>query len=641
MNVINSPGSQRFVDFHVDPSVLTLLDHPIEEHFVEFYESDDFLISSVTRFAASGLRLGEAVLLFATAKHLDGIETRLELQGFDLATLKARGSFITRDADAVLAELTKTGKPSLESISAFLNICLEQRADKKQPFRVFGELVAMLSKQKRYEAALEVESIWNQLKEQHKFPLFCAYHLEVLAAPSLTNLLSDVCRSHSRVIPSESYSAVLCEDEKLRVIAQLQQKSLTLAHEIEQHQQTENRLRAVKNELEVQLEVSEDLLRREHIARGEAEAANRMKDEFLATISHELRTPLNAIIGWSHMLNSGQLDHETSLRALDSIERNAKTQAQLIEDILDVSRAITGNLRLKLTPVSSQTFIKAAVESMQLAADSKNLKVEVALDSFDALVLGDANRLQQVVWNLLANAIKFSPRGGKVVVQSKSIRSHMEIIVRDHGQGIDPKFLPRVFDRFRQADSSSTRRHGGLGLGLAIVRHLVELHGGVVSAASDGIGKGATFRIVLPTVSDEPEAISRDAQTCGSGLLAGVRVLVVDDDEENLELLERILEQQGACFQTANSASLALTIVQRFFPDVFVLNLPVEDGYCLISKIRAQYASRPSPAIALTGHVRVEDRAQALAAGFDMFVPKPVEADELVAAIVNLSLPSK
>lgn len=643
LNVINSPSSPRSLDFVVDPSVLALLDHPVEQHFVQFYESEDFLISSVARFAESGLRQGEAVLLVATATHLDGIETRLKSRGVDLGALKTCGSLILRDAHAVLAELTKTGKPSLESISALFNFCLEQRADKKQPIRVFGELVDLLSKEKRYDAALEVESLWNQLRKRYKFPLFCAYHLDAFAAHPHTDLLDNVCGTHTRVIPSESYSAVLCEDEKLRVVAKLQQKSLTLAHEIGHHRQTEERLRAVKDELEVQLGVSEDLLRREHIARSEAEAANRMKDEFLATISHELRTPLNAIIGWSHMLNRGQLDDETSMRALDSIERNAKTQAQLIEDILDVSRAITGKLRLNLAAVNPQTFIKAAVDSMQPAAESKNLVVEVSSDSSPARVLGDANRLQQVVWNLLANAIKFTQRGGKVLVQSKLIDDHLEITVIDNGQGIDPQFLPRVFDRFRQEDSSSTRRHGGLGLGLAIVRHLVDLHGGVVSAASNGLGQGATFRIVLPTLGDDVEVETANIQDCGSGLLAGVRVLVVDDDEENLELLGKILERQGACFQTANSAVSALTIVQRFFPDVFVLDLemPVQDGYYLISRIRSQYASRRSPAIALTGHVRVEDRARALGAGFDMFVPKPVEADELVAAIVNLSLPSK
>jgi PAS domain S-box-containing protein len=407
-------------------------------------------------------------------------------------------------------------------------------------------------------------------------------------------------------------------------------------------------------QMQRELETRKNLLMREQIARSEAETASRLKDEFLATVSHELRTPLNAIIGWSHMLRQGGLDDVGTARAIETIERNAKAQAQLIEDILDVSRIITGKLRLNTGPVDMAAVINAAIDSVQLAADAKNIRLEVTLDPSARHISGDSSRLQQVVWNLLSNAIKFTPFDGRVEVRLERAGSDVKVSVSDTGQGITPDFLPFIFDRFRQADSTSTRRHGGLGLGLAIVRHLVELHGGSLTADSAGQGLGSTFSIRLSMAGGASERIVI-RQRGVSGLwggesisnsrnvpsLRGIRVLLVDDDFDSLQLLRLILGEQNAEVQTASSATEAMDILEWFRADVVVsdLAMPGEDGYSLIRKIRARETGRHDSiaAIALTAFVRVEDRAKALTAGFNMFVPKPVEPRELIEAIANLA----
>jgi PAS domain S-box-containing protein len=388
--------------------------------------------------------------------------------------------------------------------------------------------------------------------------------------------------------------------------------------------------------------------------RAKAEAANRAKDEFLATVSHELRTPLNAIIGWSHMLRRSQLDEATVSRAVETIERNAKSQAQLIEDILDVSRVITGKLRLNVGAVDIVSVISAAVDSVQLAADSKGVNLRVVLDPSARHISGDASRLQQIVWNLLSNAIKFTAPGGHVEVQLERAGANARIVVSDTGEGIAKDFLPFIFERFRQADGSLTRRQGGLGLGLAIVKHLVELHGGRVYAASPGEGHGATFTIELPqtigrrrgkTLKAEAESPAGDEDYRSSRQpppsLEGLTVLVVDDDRDSIEMVTAVLADAGALVQGAASANEAIEILRWHKPDVLIsdLAMPDEDGYSLISKLRASEAEshQSIPAVALTALVRVEDRVRALSLGFNMFVPKPVEPDELIAAIANLT----
>jgi signal transduction histidine kinase/ActR/RegA family two-component response regulator len=406
--------------------------------------------------------------------------------------------------------------------------------------------------------------------------------------------------------------------------------------------------------------VQQELVEREHLlakeqrAREEAEIANRMKDEFLATVSHELRTPLNAIIGWSHMLHDGRLDETTIIRAVDAIQRNAKSQAQLIEDILDVSRVITGKLHLNIELVDIALAINSAIDSVQLAADAKGLQIEVILDPSVRHISGDANRFQQIIWNLLSNAIKFTPCGGRIEVRVERAETNVQIRVRDTGQGIPGDFLPFIFDRFRQADGTSTRKVGGLGLGLAIVRHLVDLHGGTVEADSPGQGLGATFTVRLPLAS-APEPLKpwrspgNDLWTKQDAspplpslpLLEGLRVLLVDDDEDSLQMLAVLLKGCKANVQAASSAAKALAALEWYEPDVIIADLamPEEDGYSLIAKVKAFAAisGRQIPALALTAYVRIEDRDRALASGYDTFVPKPIEPCELITAIANLA----
>ncbi|HEY9285254.1 MAG TPA: PAS domain S-box protein [Pyrinomonadaceae bacterium] len=395
----------------------------------------------------------------------------------------------------------------------------------------------------------------------------------------------------------------------------------------------------------------EDLLNREREARAEAERANRLKDEFLATVSHELRTPLTAILGWSQLMRRGQLEAESAAKALETIERNARSQAQLIDDLLDVSRIVTGKLRLDVLPVDPHSFIDAAVESVRPAAEAKGVRLQKVIDTGVETVMGDPARLQQVVWNLLTNAVKFTPRGGRVQVRLERVNSHVEIAVADTGAGIAPEFLPHVFERFRQADQRTTRRHGGLGLGLAIVRHLVELHGGAVRADSGGKGAGSTFTVSLPVspihrreeAEERVHPAARDtlpAHECPERL-DGLRVLVVDDEQDARELLAAGLGQCGAQVTTASSAREALEALtgEKFGVLISDIGMPGEDGYELIRRVRALPADGGgmTPAVALTAYARAEDRLRAMRAGFEMHVAKPVELTELIVVIANLA----
>jgi PAS domain S-box-containing protein len=389
-------------------------------------------------------------------------------------------------------------------------------------------------------------------------------------------------------------------------------------------------------------ELRAEAFAREQQARMQLETAGRAKDEFLAMVSHELRTPLNSMLGWVRLLRTGRLDAETTARAIETIERNVKSQAQLIEDLLDVSRIISGKLRVNTQPLAPYGFVGAAADTVRPAAEAKGIALEIASEPSMPLVLGDPERLQQVVWNLLSNAVKFTPNGGRVDVRLGRVGSSVEIEVADTGQGIPEAFLPYVFDPFRQADGASTRVHKGLGLGLAIVRHLVELHGGTVSVASGGVGLGSSFRVRLPAAAtvertDAPE--SADDELARLPVLGGVRVLVVDDEPDTREMLQLSLEQAGAAVVAASGAQEARDALDRDAFDVLVsdIGMPNEDGYALIRSVRARGdAARGMPAIALTAFARAEDRVHALTAGFQMHVAKPVEPIELAMTIKNL-----
>lgn len=398
----------------------------------------------------------------------------------------------------------------------------------------------------------------------------------------------------------------------------------------------------------------EEALRREEQARQQAEIASRSKDEFLGLLSHELRKPLNAILGWTRMLTSTEMNEATINNAIKTIDRNARLQARLIEDMLDISRIMSGKLRLDTQPVDLTTVIHAAVETLRPAAEAKEIRVYVVLDYGAGLILGDSVRLQQIVWNLLSNAIKFTPKRGSVKVFLERINSHLELTVSDTGTGIDEEFLPYVFDRFRQADSSTTKKYGGLGLGLAIVKQLAELHGGSVEATNRKDEQGAIFTVRFPVMvvrqvtEQKGSDLARVHPVAGGGEIAfdcppdltGIKILAVDDEPDARFLLTTILERCQAEVKTCESAAEAVELLEEFKPDILVsdIGMPEEDGYSLIKRVRAaeQGTSKRIPAIALTAFARVEDRLKALSAGFNMHVPKPVEPAELAMVISSL-----
>jgi signal transduction histidine kinase/ActR/RegA family two-component response regulator len=395
-------------------------------------------------------------------------------------------------------------------------------------------------------------------------------------------------------------------------------------------------------------EERELLLTREQDAREQADQANRMKDEFLATVSHELRTPLNAILGWSHMLIQGNLDEKTTSRGLETIARNAAEQNQLISDLLDVSRIISGQLRCEKRAVDLIPIINAAADNLRLAADAKGLELRLLLDPAAGMVSGDAARLQQIVSNLLTNAVKFTSRSGSVEVQLKRQDTSVHITVTDTGEGIGQEFLPYIFDRFRQAEGTSSRQYGGLGLGLAIVRHLVELHGGTIRAESEGVGKGATFTATFPVI-----AVSGDLFDIRSDrrkgpldedsllILKGVRVLVVDDEPDARDLLTIALTRSSADVRAVSTVREAFATLDQWKPNVLVSDIGMagEDGYNLIRRLRALVPEEGGtiPAIALTGYASENDAVRAQNAGFDLHIPKPVSPGELVAIVASLA----
>ena len=385
-------------------------------------------------------------------------------------------------------------------------------------------------------------------------------------------------------------------------------------------------------------------------ARAEADSANGVKDEFLATLSHELRTPLTSILGWSHLLTTGQLDKQQTARAIETIARNARAQERLIDELLDISRIMTGKLSLDLRAVKLAPLIQAVVDDVRPAADARSINLKAAFDSSMGPIFGDPDRLQQIVWNLLTNAIKFTPQGGDVQVRLERNDSHALITVRDSGQGIATELLPHVFERFRQADSSNTRSNGGLGLGLSIVRQLVELHRGTVTAESCGENAGTTFRVMLPLsslheVANAPEKTEpkneRNSPTTAQHSLSGLRVLVVDDERDTRELVALMLTTCGAQVVSAGSATEALDQMERQRFDLLIsdIGMPEMNGYDLISRIRQlgeEHGGR-TPAVALTAYAGIDDRKRALAAGYEMHIPKPFVGAELITAAISLT----
>jgi signal transduction histidine kinase len=477
---VHSPTSAGLAAADTGEIVMPRIDwHAVAEsgHFAQFYETDHFLLHALGDFIGTGLRAGEAAIVVATPEHRASLAEQLQVAGLDVRTAQESGQYFVLDAAELLTRFMVDGMPEPDRFAKLFGGLVTQAATGGRPVRVFGEMVALLWAEGNHAGTVRLEELWNGLRETHPFILFCAYPITGLDGDALAQPFSDVCLAHAQLIPAESYTALPGPDERARAIIGLQQKARLLEQELAARAQS---------------------LAREQAARAEAEHANRLKDEFLATVSHELRTPLTTIIAWAQRLRKGAHGEATLARGLEVIERNAKAQAQLVEDILDVSQVITGKLRLTIAPVDAITVISAAVDAVQWAADAKGIQLAMTLDPAARRLAGDATRLQQVLWNLLSNAVKFTPPGGRVEVRLERAGADVAISVSDTGEGIAAEALPFIFDHFRQADSTSTRRHGGLGLGLAIVRHLVELHGGTVRAESAGDGQGATFTVCLP-----------------------------------------------------------------------------------------------------------------------------------------------
>jgi signal transduction histidine kinase len=391
-------------------------------------------------------------------------------------------------------------------------------------------------------------------------------------------------------------------------------------------------------------DVRNELLLGEQRARSEAEAANRVKDEFLATLSHELRTPLTSMLGWANVLRGSPINQAMLDKGLEAIERNARVQTQLIDDLLEVSRIVSGKLHLDVRPVELSSVIEAAITVVRPAADAKTIRLTSRYEPAIGAISADSARLQQIVWNLLSNAVKFTPEGGRIDVRLEQVDAHARLTVTDNGKGISPEFLPRVFDRFRQADSSTTRDYGGLGLGLAIVRHLVELHGGTVHAVSNGAGQGASFSVTFPILTGciEPARPQNGAQRRnGAPELNGLRVLIVDDEADARQIISTMIAQTGAEVKTCESAHEALQTLEEWRPHVLMsdIGMPGEDGYSLINKVRSLPPDRGghTPAAAFTAYAREEDCNRALAAGYQMHIAKPVSSGQLVAMIADLA----
>jgi PAS domain S-box-containing protein len=426
-----------------------------------------------------------------------------------------------------------------------------------------------------------------------------------------------------------------------------------IARDITDRKLAEAALRAAQDAAEAANVEKAQLLEKERLARAEAERASRIKDEFLATLSHELRTPLNAVLGWSAVLRGREnLDQEMT-QALETIDRNARIQGQIIEDLLDMSRIISGKVRLDVQPLDLAGIVLEAVDTMRTSASAKGVRLQTVIDPVNATILGDPNRLQQVFWNLLSNSIKFTPKHGRIQILLQRVNSHVEVSVIDTGEGISPDFLPYIFNRFQQADASTTRRYGGLGLGLAIVKNLVELHGGTVRAKSGGVGKGATFIVSLPLTVFHPPPDQWEREHPKSKALAppippsisleGIRILAVDDDADARSLLRVLLESAGATAYLASSAKEGMEQLLRRPVDVLIcdVGMPETDGYTLMRQIRTLGDPEKSgvAAVALTAYARLEDRMAAIQAGFQNHLPKPVEPAELLTVLSSLASP--
>ena len=466
----------------------------LTDHFVQFYENDAFLADSVAAFIGGAIAAGHGAVIIATPEHRRAIFDVMASRGINCSAAIGHGDCVALDAAETLATFMVNGSPVPRLFRENVGKLIARLTRQDRPVRAFGEMVALLAADGNRDGAVELEDLWNELGKEFNFSLFCAYPIDEFSGEGDAAAFSRICGRHGEVRPTESFSGVPDETDRSLAVTILQQKAVMLEQEIERRKSVERELAQRERELS-------NVLQQERMARAEAERVSRMKDEFLATLSHELRTPLNAIFGWTQVIRMAPLDAESVAKGIAVIDRNVRAQTQLIEDLLDMSRIVAGKLRLAFQQTELTSVLEGAVEAIRPLAASKRIEIRTVFDPLAGPVRADGARLQQIVWNLLSNSVKFTPAGGTIEVLLERVNSNAEISVSDTGQGIAPDFLPHVFEQFRQEDARIVRKHGGLGLGLSIVKQLVELHGGEVRAKSAGEGLGSTFVVALPIVA--------------------------------------------------------------------------------------------------------------------------------------------
>ena len=602
------------------------------KHLVQFYEAEEFLYDVVGGFIAEGLMHAEPVIVIATEEHVRGFKAALEAKHLDASGV----TFI--DAAEAIAQFMTGEMPDEQRFMTLIGGVLE-RATADAPrnrVRAYGEMVDLLWRDGNPEAAIRLEELWNDLGTLYPFTLLCAYPMGNFYKESDASLFEHVCRTHGRVYPAESYDRAGDDDARMREVAALQQRAAALEAEVVHRRELE---RALRDSLAARRGVEEEL--RGKLAENArlyelAQENNRIKDEFLATLSHELRTPLTAILGWARMLSLVSMDEKTTRTAVETIERSARTQASLIDDLLDLSRVVTGKLTLKSEPVDLATVVDNAVDTLRLAAESRDIRIAIKEPDQRCIVTGDPTRLQQIAWNLVSNAVKFSPSGSTVSVAIEHHGDTAGLLVRDSGRGITAAFLPHVFEPFRQADGASTRSHNGLGLGLAIVKYLVELHGGTVRATSEGEGTGATFAVTLPTATRVPRHEPPAREDIAD--LTGATIFVVDDDDDARGVIAAILGRCGAEVESFASVNDAGARLRTSKPDVLITDIamPERDGYALMQHLRACADTAAIPTIALTALADAHIDELLHDAGFRTYVRKPVDPVEFSQVVAGV-----
>ncbi len=581
------------------------------DHIVQFYESDGFLTGSVSRFLGAALGAGDGAILIATRTHREAIQRKLRSRGLNLSVARAEGQLVSLDAAETLGQFMVGDFPDPERFQEVIGEVVAGVGRGRPRVKAFGEMVALLWAEGKREGAIRLEELWNDLQKTHPFSLYCAYPIRAFNGPAQEVPFHEVCTCHSRVLPAESYAALPGEGERLVTIARLQQKAQALEAEIAHRQEVEARLIAVQAALR---------------------EADRRKNEFLAVLAHEERNylaPIRNAVEALRRLDPGRPD---TCWAIDVVHRQVSQLTRLVDDLLDLTRIAQGKLQLRKETVELAEVVHQAVETCQPLVESRRHTLSVSLPSARVRLEGDRTRLAQVLTNLLTNSAKYTPEGGRIWLTGQPDGAEVIIRVRDNGVGIPPERLAGIFEMFSQVEETLGRSQGGLGIGLSLVRSVVELHGGTVQAGSAGPGQGSTFTVRLPALrggKDEEE--QGKAESASAGETAICRILVVDDNRDAAESLAMLLRFAGHEVHTAHTGPAALTAAGKFRPGVVLLDLglPGMDGLEVARRLRRDYSAHEMRLVALTGYGSDEDRRQCHEAGFDDHLLKPVELDAL------------